>query len=85
VDRGAVGGARHQPIKHVELAHQMAFANATDGWVARHLPDILGAKGQETNPRTAARGGSRCLAAGMAGANHHNVVHSRLLADQCFT
>jgi hypothetical protein len=42
MDRGTVRCSRHQAIEHIELANQMAFADAADGWVARHLPDILG-------------------------------------------
>ena len=39
VDRGAVGGARHQSVEHVELADQMALADAADRRVARHLAE----------------------------------------------
>ena len=34
VDCGAVGGAGHQPVEHVQLAHQMALANPADRRVA---------------------------------------------------
>ncbi len=75
MDRGAVGGARHQPVEHVELAHQMALANPADRRVARHLPDILGAEGQQADARAAPGRGSRSLAAGMAGADDEHVIH----------
>ena len=57
VDRRAVGRARHQPVEHVELAHQMALADAADRRVARHLPGVLGAEGQQPDAR--ARGAPR--------------------------
>ncbi len=75
VDRGAIGGAGHQPVKHIELAHQVALANPADRRVARHLPGILEAEGEQADPRAATGRGSRSLASGMAGANHHYVVH----------
>ena len=75
MDRRAVGGARHQPVEHVELAHQMALADPADRRVARHLPDILGAEGQQADARAAARRRGRGFASGMAGADDENVEH----------
>ena len=37
LDAREVGGARHHPVKRVNLAHQVAFAEAADGRVAGHL------------------------------------------------
>ena len=86
MDGGAVGGARHQPVENVQLAHEMAFADPADRRVARHLPDIFGAESQQADARAAAgRSGGR-LAAGMAGADDQNVEHARRLsAIDCFT
>ena len=75
MDRRAVRGARHQTVEHVELAHQMALADAADRGIARHLAGILGAEGEQADARAAAGRGSRSLAAGMAGTDHQNVVH----------
>ncbi len=85
MDRGAIGGARHQPVEHVELAHQMALADAADRRIARHLTYVFRAEREQANARAAASRGSRSLAAGMAGADHQNVVHDLALADRCFT
>ena len=77
MDRGAVGGARHQPVEHVELAHQMTLADAADRRIARHLAEILGAEGQQADARAAARRGGRRFAPGVAGADDQYVVHAR--------
>ena len=75
MDRRAIRGTRHQPVEHVELANQMALADPADRRIARHLPDVLGAEGEQPDARAAPRRGSRSLAAGMAGADDQNVVH----------
>ena len=84
VDRGAVGGARHQPVEHVELADQMALADPADRRVARHLPDVFGAEGQQADARAAPGRGRRSFAAGMAGADDEHVVHARPLSRSLF-
>ncbi len=85
MDRRAVGGARHQPIEHVELADEVALADAADRRIARHLSRVFGAEGQQADARAAAGRGSRSFAAGMAGADDDDVKHRAALADQCFT
>ena len=37
LDAGLVGGQRHRAAESVEFTHEMAFADAADGRVARHL------------------------------------------------
>ena len=76
MNRRAIRGPRHQAVEDVKLADEMALADAADRRIARHLPGILGAEGQKTDARAAAGRGSRGLAAGMAGANHQNIVHA---------
>ena len=39
LDARRVGGARHQPVKRVDLAHQMSLAEAADRRVAGHFAD----------------------------------------------
>ena len=93
MDCGAVGGAGHQPVEHVELAHQMALADPADRRVARHLADILGAEADQADASAAARRRSRGLAAGMTAANDQDVKHRRRLTaaaarpskTRCFT
>ena len=41
LDAGAVDGAAHHAVQRIDLAHQMALAQAADGRIARHLADRL--------------------------------------------
>jgi hypothetical protein len=70
MDCGAVCGARHQTVEHVELAYQMALADTANRWVARHLTGVLGAEGQQADARATPRRGGGSFAPGMAGADH---------------
>ena len=45
LDAGGVGGAAHQPVERVDLAHQMALAEPADGRIAGHLADRVEACG----------------------------------------
>jgi len=79
VDRGSVGCACHQSVKHVELANEMTLSDAPDRRVARHLPDILGAEGDQPHPSSAARRGGRGFAAGVSASDDQHVVHDQRL------
>ena len=57
MDGGAIGGARHQAVEHVEFADQMSLADAADRRIAAHLADILGAEGDQPDARAATRRG----------------------------
>ena len=60
LDAGGVGGARHHAVERVDLAHQMAFAQAPDRRIARHFADRCEAMGDERRRGAAASGrGSR--------------------------
>jgi hypothetical protein len=85
VDRRLIGGPRHQPVEHVELADEMALANPSDRRITRHLTGIFGLKSEQADARTAAGRGSRSFASGVAGADHQHVKHARALAHHCFT
>ncbi len=39
LNAGRIGGARHHPVQRINLAHQMALAQAPDRRVAGHLAD----------------------------------------------
>ncbi len=41
LDAGRVGDPAHQAVQRVDLAHQMALAEAADGRIAGHLADGL--------------------------------------------
>jgi hypothetical protein len=97
MDRSAIRSAGHEPVKYVEFANQMALAHTANRGVARHLPDVLGAKGDETDARATTSRGSRSLAPGMAGTDYQDVEHAEELSEfarvrkspetttQCFT
>jgi hypothetical protein len=84
MDGGAVRGARHQAVENVELSDKMAFAHPANRRVARHLPGIFGAEGQQADARTTPRRCCRSLAARVTSADNQDVVHERALAH-CFT
>ena len=51
LDAGGVGGAAHQPVERVDLAHEMALAEAADRRIAGHLADRREALGDERRAR----------------------------------
>src|SRR3546814_1835856 len=66
LDAGRIDGAAHHAVERIDLAHQVAFRQATDGRVARHLADGLDLVGQQQGTGAEPRRGSRGFAAGMA-------------------
>ena len=82
LDPGAVGDPAHEAVESVDLAHQVALAEAADGRVARHRADRRDAVGHERGARADARRGGGGLAAGMPAADHDDVeaVHQGLSA-----
>ena len=87
VDRSPVRGPGHETVEDIELAHEMALADAANGRVARHLANIPGAKGQQADARAAPGRSGGGFAAGVAGTNHKDVEHGRaaLSCISCFT
>ena len=77
LDAGAIGATRHRAAQGVDLAHQVALADPADGRVAAHLADGLDVLGQQQHARAAARRGQRGLGAGVAAADHDDVVRAR--------
>ena len=73
LDAGLVGDAAHQPVKGIDLAHQMALAQAADGRIAGHLADGGEAVGDEGRLGAQARRRGRGLAAGMAAADDDDI------------
>jgi hypothetical protein len=59
----------HKAIEHIELTHEVAFADAADRRIARHLPYVLGAKREQADSRAPPRGSCSGLAARVPGAN----------------
>ncbi len=73
LDAGLVGHAAHEAVERVDLAHEMAFAQAADGGVAGHLADGGEAVGEERRLGAHARGSSGRLAARVAAADDDDV------------
>jgi hypothetical protein len=77
VDRRMVGGPRHESVEHVELADEVALADAANRRIARHLTEIFSAKGQQPNARASARGRGCSLTARVTSTDDKNVEHGR--------
>ena len=74
LDAGRVGDPAHQAVERIDLAHQMALAEPADRRIARHLADGRGLVGDQRGARAHARGRGSRLAAGMAAADHDDVI-----------
>src|SRR3546814_5683008 len=59
MDTGGVGGAAHDPVQRIDLAHQMALAQPADRRVARHLADLARILRDEAHARADPSGGGR--------------------------
>jgi hypothetical protein len=73
LDAGAVGRPRHDAAQRIDLAHQVALADAADRRVAAHLPHGLDLVRQQQRARAHARSRQRGLGAGMAAADDDHV------------
>ena len=74
LDAGGVRHAPHQAVERIDLAHEMALAEPADGRVAGHLADGGEAVRDQRRARAHAGGRRGGLAAGMAAADHNDVV-----------
>src|SRR6516165_5719727 len=74
LDAAEIGHAAHQAVERVDLAHQMAFAQASDRGIARHRADGREAMGDERDLRAHARGRGGGLATSMAAAHDDDIV-----------
>ena len=81
MDCGAVGSARHPPVKRVDFAHQMPLAQPTDRWVARHRPDQRGVETDERDTRTKPCRGRRSLGSSVPTANDDDIENRFILHD----
>jgi len=78
-DAGLIGGARHEAVQGVDLAHQVALADAADGRVAAHLADGIQVVGEEQGLRPQAGAGQGRLATGVAAADDDDVETLRMV------
>src|SRR3546814_995024 len=72
MDTGGVGGAAHDPVQRIDLAHQMALAQPADRRVARHLADLARILRDEAHARADPSGGGCRLAPGVPAADHQH-------------
>jgi hypothetical protein len=73
MDGSVIGSASDQAIKRINFPDQMPFAQAANGWVARHRANHIRVKANQSDPQTHACGDSGRLGACMA-ATHNNDV-----------
>jgi hypothetical protein len=73
MDRRLVSRAGDQSVKCINFANEMAFAQATDRWIARHGTDCVTLETHQGDTRAHARSHSRCLNTGMAATNYKNI------------
>ena len=64
----------HDAAEGVDLAHQVALGDASDGGVAGHLRDQVEIHGDHGGPQTHARASAGGFAPGVTGADDHDVV-----------
>ncbi len=74
MDTGSIGGFAHNAIERINLADQMALADAPNCGVAGHRADAGAIMGQEKGARAHARRNASSLGAGVAAADDDNVV-----------
>ena len=77
LDTGAVDGAAHETIQRIDLAHQLALGEASDGGVAGHFPDGFRAMGEQEGARSHARRRRRRFTPGVAAAHHDYIGNLR--------
>src|SRR5690606_23193851 len=86
LDAAAIGRGGHGTAERIDFLDQVAFADAADGRVARHLPQSLDVVGQQQRFAAHPRRGQTGRGAGVAAADHDDVkavrvVHYRIPGD----
>ena len=77
LDAGRIGGAGHNPVQRVDLAHQVALAQAADRRIAGHFADRCEAVGDERGRGAGARRRGRGFAARVPSADDNDVKFHR--------
>jgi hypothetical protein len=81
LDPGTIGGAGHDAPQRINLAHQVALADAANGRVAGHLADGFDVVGEQQGATTHARAGRRGLGTGVAAADDDHIVCSGVVHE----
>ena len=79
LDAGMVRRVRHEPAHGIDLADQLALADAPDGRVAAHLPQGFQVVGEQQGAATLPGTGQRGLGAGVAAADDDDVEGFRVV------
>ena len=79
LNAGAVGHDPHHAAHRVQLAHHVPLRDPADRGVARHARGVGEAHGEERGVEAEPDAGAGGLAAGMAGADHDDVILDRVL------
>jgi hypothetical protein len=89
LDSGGIGDATHEAIKRIDFPHEVAFPQAADGGIARHLADRRMLMGQQQRSRPCPRGCRGSFAARVSSPDDNDVefLHAALLNRRrlCFT
>src|SRR4029077_129357 len=73
LDSGAIRDDPHDAVERIDLAYEMAFAQAPDRRVARHLADGLDLVRDQRGARAGPGGRSGRFAARMPASDHNHV------------
>jgi hypothetical protein len=73
LDAGCVRRTRHNAAQRINFLDQVAFTDATDGWITAHLTDGLDAVCQQQGPGATPRRGKCRLGTGMTTANDDDI------------
>ena len=86
MDAGRVGGAAHQPVEGVHLAHEMALAKPANSRIARHRTDHIFIETDQSDPQAHARSNCCGLGASVSTANDNDIkigMHYLRIDEQC--
>src|SRR5690606_20880026 len=70
----AIGSSGHGAAQSINLFHQVALADTTDGWVAGHLPQGLDIVRDQQSTHAHARCSQGSFSAGMAATDDYDVI-----------
>jgi hypothetical protein len=73
LDPGAVSGPSLEAAEGIDLGHEVAFADASDCRIARHLRDRSTIEGHQRHGHPHAGGSGGGLTPRMAGAHDHDI------------
>ena len=73
MDRPGIGSARDDPVKGINLAHQVPFAQSSNRRIAAHRSNRIKIETHQRNMRTHPRSRSRSFDPGMAPADNDDI------------